>query len=106
MKYCYACGKVTGGEPFFCNFCGRSYDVKLCPRLHLNPRLGEACSQCGSRDLSIPQPKVPLAWRILAFLMQAIAGLLLVLLSVPVVLELGILFFTRSKLEAPLVFSA
>ena len=104
MKYCYACGYATGGEPLFCNSCGRSYDVKLCPRLHVNPRLAEACSQCGSRDLSIPQPKVPLAWRILAFLMQAIAGLLLLLLSIPVVLELGILLLTRSKLGAPSVF--
>ena len=83
MKYCYACGQVTGVEPFFCNFCGRSYDVKLCPRLHLNPRLAEACSQCGSRDLSIPQPRVPILWRLLAFLAQAIFGLLLLSLSIP-----------------------
>jgi hypothetical protein len=58
MKYCHHCGRLTSGEPMFCQFCGRSYDVKLCPRLHANPRWAEVCSQCGSRELSTPQPKV------------------------------------------------
>jgi len=81
MKYCYACGHRTGGEPLFCNFCGRSYDVKLCPKLHANPRTAEACSQCGSRDLSIPQPRIPILWGFLAVLVQAVFGLLLLSLS-------------------------
>ena len=81
MKYCYECGCTTAGEPLFCNYCGRSYDVKLCPKLHVNPRLAEACSQCGSRDLSTPQPKVPLRWRIFAFLGQWLSASVLFLLS-------------------------
>ena len=85
MKYCYACGHETGGEPLFCNSCGRSYDVKLCPKLHSNPRTAEACSQCGSRELSVPQPRVLLLWRLLALLIQAVSGLLLLSLSLPVV---------------------
>lgn len=59
MKYCFNCNHVTPGEPLFCNHCGRSYNVKLCPRRHVNARTAEACSQCGSRDLSTPQPRVP-----------------------------------------------
>ena len=85
MKYCYACGHRMGGEPLFCNFCGRSYDVKLCPKLHVNPRTAEACSHCGSRDLSIPQPRVPILWRLLALLAQAVFGVLLLSLSVPLI---------------------
>ncbi len=81
MKYCYECGCTTAGEPLFCNYCGRSYDVKLCPKLHMNPRLAEACSQCGTRDLSTPQPKVPLRWRIFAFLGQWLSAAVLFLLS-------------------------
>lgn len=81
MKYCYECGRMTPGEPFFCNFCGRSYDVKLCPRMHPNPRIAEICSQCGSRDLSTPQPKVPLSWRFFAWLTRVLMGILLVCLS-------------------------
>lgn len=65
MKYCFNCNHLTAGEPFFCNRCGASYDVKLCPRLHVNPRWAEVCSQCGVRDLSTPQPKVPLWGRAL-----------------------------------------
>src|SRR6267378_3273322 len=85
MKYCYACGHTTGGEPLFCNSCGRSYDVKLCPRLHVNPRLAEACSQCGTRDLSTPQPKVALRWRVFAFLGQWLFAAILFLLSLQLI---------------------
>src|SRR5216684_3959120 len=85
MKYCYECGSTTAGEPLFCNYCGRSYDVKLCSKLHMNPRLAEACSQCGSRDLSTPQPNVPLRWHIFAFLGQWASAALLFLLSLQVI---------------------
>ncbi len=81
MKYCYNCNRITAGEPLFCNFCGRSYNVKLCPRLHANPRNAEACSQCGSRDLSTPQPKVPLWAPIAQFLLSLVPGLILAVLS-------------------------
>ncbi len=81
MKYCYECGRTTAGEPFFCNYCGRSYDLKLCPKLHVNPRLAEACSQCGSRDLSTAQPKVPVRWRILAFVAQLPTAAVLIIFS-------------------------
>ena len=77
MKYCYQCGHMTEGEPLFCNHCGRSYDVKLCPRLHTNPRGAEVCSQCGSRELSTPQPKIPMSWRLLALVVRLGFGLLL-----------------------------
>ena len=96
MRYCYSCGHTTGGEPWFCNSCGRSYDVKLCQKLHVNPRTAQACSHCGSRDLSTPQPKVPLSWRLLAFLAQILWGLVLLCLSVPVVIE----FLTDLRMHA------
>jgi hypothetical protein len=102
MKYCYACGHTTGGEPRFCNFCGRSYDVKLCPKLHVNTRRAQACSKCGSQDLSIPQPEVPLLWRLCAFLVEVGSGLILLQLSVPVVRALGIALLTRSREPLPL----
>jgi hypothetical protein len=77
MKYCYQCGHMTAGEALFCNSCGRSYDVKLCPRLHVNPRSAECCSQCGSRELSTPQPKIPMYLRLVALLARLGLGLLL-----------------------------
>jgi len=77
MRYCNECGHMTEGEPLFCNSCGRSYDVRLCPRLHENPRGAECCSQCGSRELSTPQPKIPASWQLLAILIRLGLGLLL-----------------------------
>jgi hypothetical protein len=82
MKYCYQCGRVTAGKPLYCNSCGRSYNVKLCPRGHVNPRSAEVCAQCGSRDLSTPQPRVPILIRARAFLLSLVPGLLLLLVSV------------------------
>ena len=88
MKYCYECGRMTAGEPLFCNYCGRSYDVKLCPRLHVNPRYAEVCSQCGSRDLSTPQPKVSLWWKLLGgslrWLSGAVLGVLTLIIAIAV----------------------
>lgn len=88
MKYCYHCGRMTGGEPVFCGSCGRSYDVKRCPRLHANPRYAEVCSQCGSRELSTPQPKVSLGWRVLEFLVKVVFGAVLIFVSLALLVAL------------------
>lgn len=81
MRYCYNCNKVTRSKPLFCNFCGRSYNVKLCPRLHANGRNAQACSQCGSRDLSTPAPKAPLWISVAVFFLSLVPGFLLFLIS-------------------------
>ena len=88
MKYCYQCGKMTAGEPLYCGTCGRTYDVKLCPRSHVNPRGAEVCSKCGSRELSTPQPKVPMSLRLLALLARLGLGLLLFYASLSLVIAL------------------
>ena len=59
MNYCHFCHKMTPGDPIFCNFCGSTYNLKLCCRLHPNPRHATVCSQCGSREMSAPQPRIP-----------------------------------------------
>jgi RNA polymerase subunit RPABC4/transcription elongation factor Spt4 len=89
MRYCNQCHKITPGEPLFCNFCGRSYDFKLCPHRHPNPRNAEVCNQCGSRDLSTPHPRVPLWLAPLLVLLSALPGLLL--LTVTVLFAFGLL---------------
>jgi hypothetical protein len=87
MKYCYSCGRISAGDPLFCNSCGRSFDRKLCPRLHPNPRSAEICSRCGSRDLSTPQPKISFGWRILEWLTRMAVGVLLVIFALLLVYE-------------------
>ena len=86
MKYCYNCNRITPGEPLFCNYCGRSYNVKLCPRQHPNPRSAEACSRCGSRDFSTPQPRVPWWVPCLELALSVIPGLFLAIASVVTVI--------------------
>lgn len=102
--YCYNCNRITAGEPLFCNFCGRSYNVKLCPRLHPNPRNAQICSLCGSRDLSIPQPSVPLWARIVEFVLRVIPGLALTAVSVLTTALFIVAIFTRPGLLVPIIF--
>jgi hypothetical protein len=82
MRYCNHCHRITTGEPLFCNFCGRSYDFKLCPHRHPNPRSAEVCNQCGSRELSTPHPRVSFWFTSLLTLLSVLPGVLLLLLSV------------------------
>jgi hypothetical protein len=95
MKYCYQCGHTTAGKPLFCNSCGCTYDVKLCPKLHVNPRLANACSFCGSRLLSTPHPRVPVHWRVAQWVLQMVSAAVLVCLSYPPIregmLEIGVI---------------
>jgi hypothetical protein len=89
MKYCYHCGRLTPGEPLFCNSCGRTYDIKLCSRLHANPRSAEVCSQCGTRDLSTPQPKVPIWTKAFELLLKILVFLLFLFLATVFLIALG-----------------
>ena len=82
MRYCNQCHKITPGEPLFCNFCGRSYDFKLCPHRHPNPRNAEVCNQCGSRELSTPHPRIPLWLAPLVASLSALPGVVLVVVTV------------------------
>ncbi len=82
MRYCFSCRHITSDSPQFCNYCGKSYDVKLCPRLHVNPRHADVCSQCGSRDLSLPQRHVSLFGKALFLLASLLPGFALLILSV------------------------
>jgi uncharacterized membrane protein YczE len=106
MTYCHNCGRITPGDPLYCQSCGRTYDVKLCPRLHPNPRSAEVCSLCGSRELSIPQPKVSFGWRVLEWLIRMALGI--VLGTVTFVLVLGLLaeILRNSKIQSGVIVLA
>lgn len=82
MKFCYFCGRTTAGKPTFCTECGRSYDQKVCPRLHENPRWAEACARCGSRNLSTPQPRIPFLWRLTTAIVMVASALYLTVMLV------------------------
>src|SRR5579872_502477 len=103
MKYCYGCGRVTPGTPLYCGHCARTYDVKLCPRHHPNPRSFEACSQCGSKDLSTPQPKVKFRWKVLEFLTRVAMGTILAALTLGFLVAAAKELLTRPEVQMGLV---
>src|SRR5258708_24482858 len=78
MKLCFSCGKVTTGTPAYCHYCGKTYNVRLCSRGHINPRSANVCSQCGSKELSTPQRKIPFLLKPLIFLLSHLTGLVLI----------------------------
>lgn len=106
MRYCYNCNRVTHGKPLFCNFCGRSYNVKLCPRLHSNGRNAQACSQCGSRDLSTPAPKAPVWIGLAVFLLSLLPGLVLLLVSLLFVIAVVHALFVNPRMLVSFIFLA
>jgi RNA polymerase subunit RPABC4/transcription elongation factor Spt4 len=103
MRYCHNCHKTTTGEPLFCQSCGRTYDAKLCPARHINPRWAEVCSECGSRDLSTPAPRVP--WWLAPLLLAAslLPGLVLLLLLIMVLVGIVHELQTNQQIQAQLI---
>jgi RNA polymerase subunit RPABC4/transcription elongation factor Spt4 len=81
MRYCNACHRITTGEPLYCNFCGDTFDVKVCPRGHTNPRVSDVCSECGSRDLSTPAPRIGFFTRVFLHSVSVLPGIFLILIS-------------------------
>jgi predicted amidophosphoribosyltransferase len=102
MKFCYQCGKASAGDPLFCTKCGRSYDIRLCPRLHKNSRWATVCSQCGSRELSEAQPQVSFWWKALEFLAKVGAAVFLVYISLTALTD----FLQRPRVQAGLLIVA
>ncbi len=82
MRLCTNCYHVTTGKPLYCNKCGCTYNLRLCRGQHANPRAAKICATCGSKELSIPQPKAPLLLRPFLLLAGIGPGILLLLLLV------------------------
>jgi RNA polymerase subunit RPABC4/transcription elongation factor Spt4 len=103
MRYCHNCHKTTTGDALFCHFCGFTYDAKLCPARHINPRWAQVCSQCGSRDLSTPAPRVPLWLKPLLLALSLLPGVGLAALLVFVVIGIFHAILTNQAIQAQLI---
>jgi hypothetical protein len=103
MRYCHNCHKTTPGEPLFCHNCGSTYDAKLCPARHINPRWATVCSQCGSRDLSTPAPRVPWWLKPLLLIASLLPGALLATLLVLAAISILHEVATNQAIQAQLV---
>src|SRR5262245_20009543 len=99
MRFCYNCRRLTSGVPRFCQYCARSYDVRICPRLHVNPVEAQACSQCGSRILSTPQPRHPWWIRPLKVFWVMLPGISMLGISALYLLAYLWMLFFRPELQ-------
>ena len=103
MRYCHNCHRITGGEPLYCHSCGATYDAKLCPSRHLNPRWATVCSQCGSRDLSTPAPRIPMWLAPVLFALSLLPGAVLVLVLLMLVVGVINAILTNQQIQSQLV---
>lgn len=87
----------------FCNSCGSSYDAKLCPSRHMNPRSADVCSQCGSRDLSTPAPRVPFWLAPLLFGLSLLPAAVLALVLLAIALGIIQAVLTNQQVQAQLI---
>jgi RNA polymerase subunit RPABC4/transcription elongation factor Spt4 len=103
MRYCPQCHRLTTGDPLYCDHCGSTYDAKLCPARHINPRNAEVCAQCGSRDLSTPAPRLPPWLRPVLFGLSLVPGVLLALLLIMVAIGIVSEVVTNGQIQAELL---
>jgi RNA polymerase subunit RPABC4/transcription elongation factor Spt4 len=103
MRFCPQCHRLTTGDPLYCNHCGSTYDAKLCPARHLNPRNAEVCAQCGSHDLSTPAPRLPLWLRSVLFTLSLLPGVLLALLLILIAVGILTQIATNGQIQTQLL---
>jgi len=60
MRYCPHCHRLNTGRPQICNYCSRTWHVRLCPARHENPPDAIFCGTCGSADLTETSGPLPL----------------------------------------------
>lgn len=106
MRYCHSCRRLTAGQPLFCDHCGRTYDARLCPRLHVNPRAANVCGECGSRELSQPQADRPWTTRAGLSLLGRLPGALLWALTALLLVAMVVQVSRSLELQARLLGAA
>ena len=103
MRFCTSCHRFTAGQPLFCANCGRTYNVRLCPRQHVNPRHATVCSACGSRELSDPQPRPSAVGTLSAWVLRALPGTLLLVVSILVLFAFAQALLTNQEVQGRLM---
>ena len=60
MKYCAFCKRMNPGRPTHCQYCGRTFGVRVCHHCReANPYEALTCRNCGSAELSETSGLVP-----------------------------------------------
>ena len=86
MKRCNHCFRYAVGQPTYCPYCGRTYDVRICARGHKSPRGVQFCAECGSDELSEAAPAESLLAKLSRLSLQVCLGMFCAVLLLSVVL--------------------
>ena len=103
MRYCHNCSRFSAGTPLFCSNCGRTFDVRVCPRHHVNPRDAQVCRECGSRELTQPQPRVAIPTRLALVVLGKLPAVALMLLSIWLLFAFAHVLLTNSEVQGDLL---
>ena len=88
MRYCAFCKRINPGQPVHCQFCGRTFGVRICSHCReINPREALACRNCGNPELSETSGSLPF-W--LGFL-NVLFGILILTLIIGLIRNLEFL---------------
>lgn len=75
-------------KPLYCQFCGRTFGVKICKRCReVNPREALCCRKCGSSELSDPSGPGP-SWPVC---LNVLGGILVLALIIGLIRNLELL---------------
>ena len=88
MRHCTYCYRFHPGSPTYCSHCGRTFNVKLCSRGHVNQRDVQFCSQCGSAEFSTPAPRPGFLHYLSGFALYLVTILTLIVIGTVGVLAL------------------
>ncbi len=60
MKYCAFCKRINPARPTYCQYCGRTFGIRICRHCReVNPREALVCQNCGSNELSETSGSLP-----------------------------------------------
>jgi len=115
MRYCWYCQRINPGKPLFCQYCGRTFEIRVCSHCHhINPKEALYCENCGSQELSEIAGSSPL-WLVILRVLSRIFVFLLVIsflmnleLFIPLFLFIGFMLiaylFLPEELKKILIF--
>ncbi len=88
MRYCGFCKRMNPDKPLYCQFCGRTFGVKVCKHCReVNPLEALRCRKCGSSELSDPSGPSP-SWPVY---LNVLCGILAFILIIGLIRNLELL---------------
>ena len=86
MRYCPVCRRFNISHPNFCQYCGRSWDGRVCLSCgELNSPDALYCGWCGKETLSEILPTVPLWARLLPLMIPVAFWALVIWFGKPLI---------------------